>query len=78
MTNESALTMVEHAIEHLRQSDAYWHNEDYLPTERAINTLFEAHKAVGPLGQIPSWEQDSPLDCFDPVPSVLTRHLRGE
>lgn len=42
MTNEQVLTMLEHAIEHLRQSNAYWDNEDYLPTERAILTLQEA------------------------------------
>jgi hypothetical protein len=58
MTNEQAFTMIEHAIVHLKQSDAYWDNEEYLPTERAINTLYEAHKAIGVLGQIPSWETE--------------------
>jgi len=56
MDNETVSTMLEHAIEHERQSSWYWDNVYYLFSERAINTLLEAHKAVGPLGQIPSWE----------------------
>jgi hypothetical protein len=57
MTNEQVLTMLENAIDHLLYSDEYWHNEDYLAIERAMTTLREAHKAVGPLGQVPSWER---------------------
>lgn len=59
MNNETVLTLLEHAIEHLRQSDMYWHNEDYLPCERAIITLTEAWHAIGLTGQIPSWELQS-------------------
>jgi hypothetical protein len=58
MSNEQALTIIEHAINHLKLSDAYWHNEDYLGIERAITILHEAHKSIGPLGQIPSWERN--------------------
>ena len=52
VSNEEAYAIVEHAI-------------DYLSTRgypcdailAAIDTLHEAHKAIGPLGQIPSWEE---------------------
>lgn len=53
VTNEEALTMVEHAISYL--STRGYPDDSIL---LAIGTLYEAHKAVGPLGQVPSWEQE--------------------
>ena len=53
MTNEWALVMIEHAIEHVRlQTNADNGNDQF----DANSILIEAHKAVGPYGQIPSWE----------------------
>jgi hypothetical protein len=57
-TNEDAFLMLEHAIEYLINSDEYWQDAGYLDVERALTTLREAHKAIGPLGQTPSWEQN--------------------
>jgi rubredoxin len=52
VTNEDALTMLEHAIDYLGTRG---YPDDGIML--AIGTLYEAHKAVGPLGQIPSWER---------------------
>jgi hypothetical protein len=58
MTNEKALTMVEHAIDYLSGFFGNWYyNTDDDAVLLAIGTLHEAHKAIGPLGQIPSWEE---------------------
>ncbi len=45
LNNETAFMLIEHAIGHLDASDT-----------DAIAILTEAYKAIGPLGQIPSWE----------------------
>ncbi len=47
LNNETAFMMIEHAIGHLNASDT-----------DAIAILTEAYKAIGPLGQIPSWESE--------------------
>jgi hypothetical protein len=44
--SELSLTLIEHAIEHLPDSDT-----------SAVSVLLEAYKAIGPLGQTPSWER---------------------
>ena len=56
MDNEQAFTILEHAI-------AYLSTHGYLDTSgdaeaiATLYTLYEAHKAIGPRGQIPSWER---------------------
>jgi hypothetical protein len=57
MTNEQALTLLEHAEYHLLKDDDYWREDGYTAVEQALVTIREAWKAVGPLGQIPSWER---------------------
>ncbi len=60
MTNERALTMVEHAIQYLSGffGNLYYVSDDPC-VSLALATLYEAHKAIGPMGQIPSWEVQS-------------------
>jgi len=52
MDNETALTMLEHAIDYLEQ----------LPADNcnalAVVTLNQSWLSIGPLGQIPSWEEN--------------------
>lgn len=45
LNNETAFMLIEHAVGHLSVNDT-----------EAIAILTEAYKAIGPLGQIPSWE----------------------
>ena len=50
MQNEEVLVMVEHAIDYL--ADVNYPDD----STAAIKTLYAAHRAVGPLGEIPYWE----------------------
>lgn len=60
MDNERALTMLEHAIDSLIDDrEDFWYKLSPSVLDWAIVTLREAHKAIGPLGQIPSWEVNS-------------------
>jgi hypothetical protein len=57
MDNERALTMLEHAIDSLIDDrEDFWYKLSPRVLDLAINTLREAHKAIGPLGQIPKFE----------------------
>jgi hypothetical protein len=51
MTNEQALTTIEHAISYLLTS-----NQTHAEINDACDILYAGHKAIGPLGEIPSWE----------------------
>jgi hypothetical protein len=51
VTNEEAFTMVEHAIDYLGTRG---YPDDGILL--AVCTLRDAHKAIGPYGQIPPWE----------------------
>lgn len=53
MTNEYAFTVLEHAIEHVRQATNADNGNDQFD---ASHMLIEAWQAIGPSGQIPSWE----------------------
>jgi hypothetical protein len=52
LTNEQALTSLEHAIEYVRLSTNADNGNDQFD---AAHILIEAHQAIGPCGQIPSW-----------------------
>ena len=56
MTNEDAYEAIEHAIEYVERNTNADNGNDCFD---AVHLLIEAHKAVGPLGQIPSWELPS-------------------
>ena len=51
VSNEECYTILEHAIDYL---ETLGYPDDSILA--AVQTLREAHKAIGPLGQIPSWE----------------------
>jgi hypothetical protein len=54
LTNEDACTVLEHASKHILEATNADNGNDQFD---AAHILIEAHKAVGPWGQIPSWEQ---------------------
>ncbi len=53
MTNENALETLEGAMEYINQTTNAENGNDQFD---AYHILVEAWKAVGPCGQIPSWE----------------------
>lgn len=55
-SNEDILTTLEHAIDYLSGFGARYYMSNDSSVSLAIEMLYEAHKAVGPTGQIPSWE----------------------
>lgn len=54
MTNEETFTALEHAIAYLGDRDRF-----------AVSILVEAHKAIGPMGQVPSWETINTVTALD-------------
>lgn len=78
MTNEQAFTMLEHAVEYIK-NEYPWTNErgQYLVFNQTVNTLVEAHKAIGPLGQIPSWELcgRSPMSAQSNINDPSSKHF---
>src|ERR1700693_4769627 len=61
MTNEHACTVVEHAIEYVRQQTNAENGNDQFD---ASHVLIEAHQAIGPCGAIPSWERSVCIEDF--------------
>ena len=53
MNNETILATIEHAIEHVRANTSADNGNDQFD---AAHILIEAHQAIGPRGQVPSWE----------------------
>lgn len=51
-TNEQVLTLLEHAIAHNEAATNADNGNDRFD---ACHILIEAHQAIGPCGQIPSW-----------------------
>jgi hypothetical protein len=56
VSNEDAATMIEHAIDYLSGFGARYYSVNDKAVSLALQTLHEAHKAIGPLGQIPTWD----------------------